>query len=155
MRNILLLILLGAIAGCAPIKTKTTVFHAPDYVSKGTLMVVADDPNINSSLEFTSYKKKFENKLSQHGYTIVNDINNAEYKAIVAYGVSNGRTAISSDPIYDDFGRKVGSETSSTTRYTRIISMEIFKINNLQGTVERFMNQKQKRRQLWHYEPSF
>jgi hypothetical protein len=151
--------LVALLAGCATtpsprVVTSTTDFFIPDFQKSGSILVVAADAEINGSLEFAHYKSKFEAKFSEHGYQIVHDPEDAEYIALVAYGIDNGRTSIVSTPIYGQTGGGVtyssgtvygagrsttysgrsytmpsygvvGSSARSQTRYARAIALDI------------------------------
>ena len=164
MRNIKIwlipFIMLIFLSGCATVHTKTTAFYIPDYKNTGTIAVVAADATVNSSLEFAHYKKKFEQKLAANGYTIVSNPSEAQYIALVAYGIDSGKSSIVSTPIFGQTGGGstyssgtvyssrgsatysgtsytmptygvVGSATSSQTMYTRAIALDIVDAQSL------------------------
>ena len=91
--------------------TNNTVFYVGTYSPKGSISVVSGEADVNNSLEFAAYKKKFEHKLSLAGYTIEKDPNKAEYIALVAYGIDNGKSSTISTPI---FGQTSGGTTYSS-----------------------------------------
>ena len=103
--------------GCAMphVKTSNTAFYLDAFVPTGSISVVSGEVNVNSSLEFSAYKKKFENKLIAVGYKIEHDTNKADYIALVAYGIDNGETSTVSTPIFGQTGG--GSTYSSGTVY--------------------------------------
>jgi len=119
MRNmkiwITAVMILTLLSGCAAVQTtvstKTTTFYIPEYKNSGTIVVVAAEAAVNSSLEFAHYKKQFEQKLAANGYTIVNNPTEAQYIGFVAYGIDNGKSSIVSTPI---FGQTGGGTTSSS-----------------------------------------
>lgn len=150
------------ITGCTSVHTKTTAFYTPTYASSGSIFVISVDAEKNNSLEFASYKKKFEDKLASYGYSIATNANDAEYIAIVAYGIDNGKSAVVSTPIFGQTGGGttyssgtiygtggsasysgssytmptygvVGSSTSSSTTYTRAIALDIVDANSLKA----------------------
>lgn len=107
------LLMVAIITGCAHshVVTNHTAFYVDSYSPKGSISVVSGEADINSSLEFSEYKKKFENKLSMSGYKIEQDPNKADYIALVAYGIDDGKTSTVSTPI---FGRTGGGTTYSS-----------------------------------------
>ena len=134
--------------GCTPIKgveAGTTAFYVETYQPRGSISVVSGEQDINSTLAFQTYKKKFESQLSMVGYMIETDPNKADFIALVAYGIDDGKTALVSTPIwgqtgggetiYSASGEMVaytmptygvkGSSTSSLTTYDRAIAMDI------------------------------
>ena len=59
---------------------------------------------MNNSLEFAHYKAKFERKLGESGYTVVQNSEAAQYIALVAYGIDSGKTKVVSTPIFGQTG---------------------------------------------------
>jgi len=148
-------LVVAIITGCIPlypdyVVTNTTAFYVDSYSPKGSISVVSGESNLNNSLEFSAYKKKFETKLSMFGYTIESDPNKADYIALVVYGMDSGKTSTVSTPIFGQTGGAttyssgtvgstpysgtsytmpnygvVGSSTSSVTRYNRAIALDI------------------------------
>lgn len=150
------------ISGCVGVFTKTTAFYPPDYKNSGTIFVAAAEAEVNSSLEFAHYKKKFEQKLVENGYTIVNNPSEASYIAFVAYGIDNGKSSVVSTPIFGQtgggtvnssgtvygvggsasyFGTSysmptfgvVGAMNNSVTEYTRVIALDIVDAKSLKS----------------------
>ena len=148
------------LTGCTSVHTKTTAFYTPDYKTSGSIFVIAADADNNNSLEFASYKKRFEDKLASNGYSIATNANEAKYIAIVAYGIDNGKSSVVSTPIFAQTGGGttyssgtvygaggsasysgssytmptygvVGSSASSSTTYTRAIALDIVDAKSL------------------------
>lgn len=148
------LLIITTLFGCntlAPlVRTNITVFYKDQYSPRGTISVVASDISVNNSLEWAAYKKKFEAKFSDNGYIIEQDSKDAQFIALVAYGIDNGETAIVTTPIYGQIGGGmttttgtvgnvnytetsyimpiygvVGTSTNSQTEYTRAIALDI------------------------------
>ena len=165
MRNmkiwITAVMILTLLSGCT-VLTKTTAFYIPEYKNSGTIAIVAADAAVNSSLEFAHYKKQFEQKLAANGYTIVSNPSEAQYIALVAYGIDDGKTAnvpvpiigqtgggttYSSGTVYNSRGNAtysgttytmptygvVGSSAMSVTRYTRAIALDIVDAQSLKN----------------------
>lgn len=105
------IVLAAFISGCTVIKTKTTAFYTPEFKTSGKIVVAAADNELNNSLEFSHYKRKFEEKFAENGYQIVQSFSEADYIALVAYGIDDGKTSIVSTPI---FGRTGGGTTYSS-----------------------------------------
>ena len=152
--------------GCETLTTQPavninyTAFFADQYMPEGVIAVRSGDANLANSLEFQSYKTKFESKLASVGYTIASSENEADYIAFVTYGIGNGETKTGSVPIIGQTGGGstytsgtvygaggsatynansysmptygvVGSRTVSSRRYTRAIAMDIVKADSL------------------------
>jgi hypothetical protein len=152
----LIVVLLG---GCAPLQQvhiKTTNFYIPEYKSAGSISVVSAKQELNESLEFASYKARFEAKLVQAGYTIANNPSEAAYVAFVAFGIDNGKEEVSSTPILGQTGGGstyssgtvgnasyygssytmpsygvVGTSVDSDTMFTRAIALDIVDAQSL------------------------
>ncbi|VAW98339.1 hypothetical protein MNBD_GAMMA21-1405 [hydrothermal vent metagenome] len=143
-------------AGCASrVVTNTSTFYKPDYKSQGTIVVTSTNMKTSKSLEFEHYKSKFESYLSKAGYVPVKSPAEAQYIAIVSYGIDNGKGSIETTPIFGQTGGGttytsgtvysgghhstsysgstytmptygvIGSSTSSYTTYSRAIAMDI------------------------------
>lgn len=153
--KLILLICIGALfAGCTYVRTTTTPFFEPEFSMSGKIVVMAADASLNSSLEFKHYKRKFEEKLSQVGFEVTDSLDKADYIALVAYGIDEGKSKIVSTPIMGQTGGGttyssgtvygyggsasyssssytmptygiVGAATSSVTQYTRAIALDI------------------------------
>jgi len=154
---LLFITLLYGCSAIAPlIQTNVTVFYTDQYSPRGTISVVASDAGINNSLEWAAYKKKFEAKFADNGYFIEQDPNNAQFIALVAYGIDNGETAIVTTPIYGQTGGGMitttgiagnvnyistsytmpiygvfGTSTNSQTEYTRAIALDIIDADSI------------------------
>lgn len=105
LQRFVLLSLILFISACSTLKvdTKTTAFYQQNYNSSGNIFVVSADIDKNNSLEFANYKKKIETQLAMVGYSIVNNANAAQYVAIVAYGIDNGKTSVVLTPIFGPY----------------------------------------------------
>ncbi len=148
----LVLGLLLLLTACTPavVRTTTTTFYATGHEQRGTIYVTAADASLTSTLEFEHYKRKFEQKLLAVGYAPVTDLAAAQFVALVAYGIDNGKSAIVSAPIFGQTGGGVaktygsaggtifsattysmptygvvGSSSSSVTEYTRAVALDI------------------------------
>lgn len=101
------------LTGCATprVVTNNTAFFVDSYAPRGTISVVSGKEEVNNSLEFAAYRRKFEKKLSEVGYAIESDPNKADFIALVAYGIDNGETSTVSTPI---FGQTSGGTTYSS-----------------------------------------
>lgn len=155
-------VILALLSGCTMVQTKVTAFYIPEYKSSGTIAIVAAEAEVNSSLEFRHYKQQFERKLAANGYTVVKHPSDAQYIALVAYGIDSGKTSIVSTPIFGQSGGGttyssgtiygsggsatysgtsytmptygvVGSSTSSVTDYTRAIALDIVDAESLKS----------------------
>lgn len=142
------LFLMVIISGCVhmpTVDTTLTTFYTSEYKNAGSISVVAAAAEANNSLEFTHYKARIEKQLSSHGYTIKNNPSEAEFIALVAYGIDEGKSAMVSAPIFGQTGGGatftsygtssytmpsygvVASSNNSVTTYTRAIALDIVK----------------------------
>lgn len=147
--------------GCmSNVRTTTTIFHAPGHEARGAIFVTAADKKAKGSLEFQSYRSKIEAKLANNGYRTVNSANEADFIAIVSYGIDTGKTSLVSSPVFGQTGGGttyssgsvygyggsasysgtsytmptygiVGSATDSVTEYTRSIAIDILDAKSL------------------------
>ena len=101
---IFLLFLSVFLTACSTAKvvTNNTVFYTPEFTPSGKLFVAASRADVNNSLEFSYYKEKFEKEFENHGYSIVQAPWNADYIAIIAYGINSGKQANVSTPVFND-----------------------------------------------------
>jgi hypothetical protein len=112
---ILLSVLALLLSGCASLKVETdsTAFYTADYSPRGSISVVAANADVNDSLEFAVYKQKFEGRLASVGYQVVQDAEQADFIALVAYGIDHGKTSSITTPIFGQTGG--GASYSSGT----------------------------------------
>ena len=104
------------LSGCGSfVQTNVVTFHTDSYLVDGSISVVSLDPSVSRSLEFETYKNKFESHLSLVGYTIESDVSKADYIAVVAYGIGDGETQTSTVPTYGQTGGGTTSYSSGTT----------------------------------------
>lgn len=137
---ILLLLLVGLVAGCAStLETRVSTFRdEAAVIGEGTIKVVPEESQLTDSLEFGHYRKNLEEKLAALGYTPVGD-ENAQYIANLGYWVEERevpdkgpRTSIGTS-IGTVFGGRVGVGTGITLgggngteiEYYRVITITI------------------------------
>ena len=74
-------------------------------LSNQTISVVGFPEEINSSLEFQSYRQKFERKLIEAGFSLASP-DNADFVAFISYGIDTGseKTELISTPVYGQTG---------------------------------------------------
>lgn len=150
------LLLVLFLSGCvtpppAVVDTTISTFYSTEYKNAGSISVVATSSEVNDSLEFSHYKARIEQNLASHGYRIVSNPSEAEYVALVAYGIDEGKSGIVSTPIFGQTGGgatftsygtssytmpsygTVGSSTQSVTTYARAIAIDIVNAENLKA----------------------
>lgn len=113
----------------------STYFYQQEVPQQGRVLIVAADPEHNESLEFQHYKSLFAVKLSELGYGITEEKDQAELVALITYGIDTGKTVIKSQPIYGYsgyYGRYsmphytvVGVSNTESTEYMRAIAMDL------------------------------
>ena len=118
-KSIVLTVLVASLlSGCMSlsiVRTTTTTFYVPDHNKRGSIYVVSVSAETNNSLEFKHYKERIEQKLVVAGYSIAKDTTEAQFIAIVSYGIDTGKTSIVSTPIFGQTGG--GTTYSSGTVY--------------------------------------
>ena len=64
--RIFTLVVAAIITGCASerVVTDNTAFFVDAYSPRGSISVVSGEASVNTSLEFATYKRKFESRLS-------------------------------------------------------------------------------------------
>ena len=83
-----------------------TVFHSFYPEASETLYIKAAHQELDESLEFAAYKKKFEFQFVQAGIQIVSEENVSDYVAVINYGIDDGTTTtqVGSVPIFGQTG---------------------------------------------------
>ena len=111
--NCFTLLLLLSLAACNPmqtyLKTDTTAFYKESFESKGSIVVLSGDINLNNSLEFDTYKQKVQAKLLIEGFSLAVDIGSADYAALLLYAVDDGKQSVVYTPIYGRTSRIINS----------------------------------------------
>lgn len=102
--------------GCS--NSRVSTFYATDYKNAGTISVVAAAAELNDSLEFRHYKARFEQSLAAHGYKIISNPADAEFIAVVAYGIDEGKSGVVTTPIYGLTGGGTTFTSLGTSSYT-------------------------------------
>ena len=83
-----------------------TVFHSFYPEISETLYIKAAHQELDDSLEFAAYKKKFEFQFVQAGIQIVSEENVSDYVAVINYGIDDGTTTtqVGSVPLFGQTG---------------------------------------------------
>ncbi len=131
------------LSGClGMVETNTTAYHTSEiYNVNRSIAVIASTEEVDNSLEFSSFKRMFEQGFQRKGFRIA-DIEHSDLVAVVAYGIDSGTTTtkVDSMPIYgqtttyDIYGNLmptfgvVGTNVYSydTTTYTRAVAIKVF-----------------------------
>lgn len=97
------------IGGCASpeFQTNRTVFHSlPESTQGKTIAIVGYPEERNHSLEFRSYKLLIEQKFRTFGFSVREKVDDAEYVALISYGIDAGTTTTQtgSVPMYGQTG---------------------------------------------------
>lgn len=156
------LIISGCVGLGSTIQSQVGVFHNITEQHKGVKVVVLPfQKELESSLEFQSYREIIETKLRINGFMIVEDKDNSNYIAFVSYGI-DAKEQIVSSPVFGSTGggttysrgtvtssRRgyerysgssyseptfgvVGSSSSSVTTYTRQLAMDFVETSTLE-----------------------
>lgn len=110
MKNIILLFLTLLLFACQTtprVVADRTIFHSLNLNNQSKKVFIQGYPEqINQSLEFKSYKKMFEDKFLNNGYTITDNKNLSDLTAFISYGIDSGKTTthIDSVPIFGSTG---------------------------------------------------
>ena len=156
MKKFFLVVLMLILSGCATpfIETSTMIYHGPDHLMRGPVIVLPMGENQENSLEFQSVKNYLEKKLIEHGYVVAENVQ-PQYFAFITYGIGDGVTTVSTIPRYGLTGGGtshstgtisssggistysgtttamptygvVGSQTRSRTEYEREVRIDIW-----------------------------
>lgn len=97
------------ISGCANfqqpqqdvVRSKVTTFHnlPTGGENLGTISII-QGKGFSNGLEFQNYASKIEGYLTSNGFSKADSHSSAEFVGIFSYAIDNGRTQISSRPIY-------------------------------------------------------
>ena len=107
------LFLLFNLTACSPLQTylntDTTAFYKDTFTTKGSIVVLAGDINLNNSLEFDLYKQKVHENLKAVGFSIADNIQTADFAALLLYAVDDGKQSVVYTPIYGQTTRRIDS----------------------------------------------
>ncbi|MCP4354089.1 MAG: hypothetical protein GY793_00380 [Proteobacteria bacterium] len=126
--NKLKLMLLAAVvllsSGCAKLRTETTPFYNESLVLSGNIYVISKGKGVDQSQEFQFYKKKLEESLRNIGYNVVDNEEDADYKALLSYGIGKGTKVI----YYAKFNKNHYTMSGKKARsHIMALSLEIIK----------------------------
>lgn len=152
----LLIILLN---GCTnSVNISSVIYHGPSHEQREKIIVVPINEFQKSSLEFVAVGEYLENKLLYNGYIPTKNVNESKYAAIINYGIDDGTTNFSMEPVFGQIGGGtsytsgkvnsyggsatynattttsptfgvVGAVPVSSTTYKRNVNIDIFKID--------------------------
>ena len=118
----LFVLLAVLLSGCQVIRTTTTSIYMSEYALRGAIFVAAASATVDASVEFAPYRSRFEKKLAANGYSITRRASDAQFIALVAYGIDAGKTAVVSTPIFahtaGGTSYPAGAGHGSADRYT-------------------------------------
>ena len=101
------------LVACSPVqtylKTDTTAFYKQPFESKGSIVVLPGDINLNNSLEFDAYRQKLQTKLIAEGFNLASDKASADFAALLLFAVDDGKESVVYTPIYGRTGRHINS----------------------------------------------
>lgn len=84
-----------------------TIFHSLNLNNVSKKVFIQGYPEqVNQSLEFKNYKKMFEDKFLNNGYTIIDNKDLSDLTVFISYGIDDGKTTtqIDSVPIFGSTG---------------------------------------------------
>lgn len=122
MRKLIILLAL-MLSGCVSVETTTTAFFVDTYSPSGSVAVVSEDIGAYNGVEFATYRKQAEAKLTAAGYEVVEDPQKAKYVAMLSYGIDNGTNTTISIPQY---GKTGGATYHSTGSVTGLINNSLY-----------------------------
>lgn len=97
------------VAGCAaPFQAQVSRFQQMPAPQGQTFAVVADNPRLNGSLEFSQYANTVAQRLAGYGYVQANSPASANLIVHLDYGVDKGREKIRSVPGAGFYGPRFG-----------------------------------------------
>jgi len=155
----MLLTVLGALSGCMSprIETSSTTFQGEGHAQRDTISVMPIDKTQEGSLEFKTVSDYLLGKFAEKGY-IPSKNKDTKFVAFVTYGMDNGKTSMSSVPLFGQTGggtsyssgtvssgTRTGSYSGTTTTmptygmigamsydvttYKRVVNIDIFRKN--------------------------
>ena len=105
--------LILALTGCGGlVRTSSTTFHGDGHVVRDTISVMPIDKSQEGSLEFKAVSNYLSQKLAESGYIPTNNPQ-SKYVAFITYGIDNGKSTMTSVPLYGQTGG--GTSYSSGT----------------------------------------
>ena len=115
-------VITAILSGCVSprVITNRTVYHDFDGSYSGSSIAVVGYPaEINSSLEFKSYKRKVELELGQHGFRVLSKPENSDYVAFFSYGIGSGATTThsGSTPVFGQTGGGTTMHSGTVSSY--------------------------------------
>jgi hypothetical protein len=127
MKKIYPLLLLATLTGCGlnpSIDVSSTPFYVSDFKVSGSIIVLSPSQEINSSIEFQTYKVKLESHLQKVGYKIAESMGSADHIAFISYGIDNGKNNLGSTPIIGQTG--TGSSYTTGSVYGNTFSSSTY-----------------------------
>ena len=152
--------LVACLAGCASqVRTSSTTFHGDDSKERGPIIVLPLNDEQRDSLAFKVVSQRVSARLAEKGYQLARDRDDAKFVAFISYGIDNGKTSVSSVPIYGQTGGGtsfsqgtvngsggsyanysgttttmktygvVGMNASSVTEYKRDVNIDIYNVS--------------------------
>lgn len=101
MKLIYIFLLSIFLVSCQTIKVSVSSISAPESMEKSNIFLAPGDPNIPlSDLLFREFSEDVKIALIQNGYNVVDDLNQADQVAFIAYGISDPKTQIISIPLF-------------------------------------------------------
>lgn len=102
------------LTGCGSfVRTNSTTFHGDSSEERGAIAVLPLDDQQRESLSFKSVSEYLLRKLSEKGYTPTKNPAEAKFLTFISYGIDNGKSTVSSVPIFGQTGG--GTSYSSGT----------------------------------------
>ena len=100
-RFISIFLCLALLTGCSShkIQTQTVIYHGDMHKNRGAIIIRPVDSAWDDSLEFNAVKSAIAVRLKKHSYILTADEASASYKALVSYGIDEGRAKTVYQPI--------------------------------------------------------
>ncbi len=102
------------------VRTSSTAFLGADHLQRGALQVLPIDKSQEGSLEFQAVSNHLSKKLLEHGYLPTRPNEQPEFVAYITYGIDNGKTSMTSVPIYGQTGGGTSFSSGTVTSGTSI-----------------------------------
>ena len=103
MKTLWLCLIFMFMSGCTTIRTHVTTFHTENH-QKGTIKVMPLNETQSDSLEFKFVQAALIRNLQKVGFTPVDSQSESQFKALLSYGVDDGKTVTSTMPLYGQIG---------------------------------------------------
>lgn len=102
-----------ALGACTRVRSDVTAFHTMPSTGAGATFVLVPYKDQQGSLEWRQYGALVSQQLQARGYREVQTVPAADFAVFLAYGIDDGKTTVSSMPIWGQTGGGTSLSTGS------------------------------------------